>query len=319
MSVVQDVKLRQRIPIYCIQEMDLKAARIVNVLLVLLMIIPGCNKERNVSDGEGFLIVTSFYPVYIIAKNVADGIEGTRVVNMTPPYTGCLHDYSVTAADMKRLENASIFLTNGAGMENFIDKIALKYPSLKTAGLSDGIEMISSGGAVNPHIWVSVENAAKMTMNCAGILSVSDSKHAAAYRNNALRYVARLRDLKREMSGSLGKFKGEKIVTFHEAFPYFAKEFGFEIAAVVEREPGSEPSAKELSTTISLVRNINIKYIFAEPQYPSASADVISKETGARVFTLDPAVSGDDDKDAYIKMMKKNLSVLVSAFGDKRS
>ena len=90
------------------------------------------------------------------------------------------------------------------------------------------------------------------------------------------------------------------------------------MAAVVEREPGSEPSAKELSETIKLVRKFKIKNLFAEPQYPSSSADVIARETGAKIFMLDPAVSGGDEKGAYIKIMKKNLSVLAGAFSDKQ-
>ncbi|HEX8994151.1 MAG TPA: metal ABC transporter substrate-binding protein [Candidatus Paceibacterota bacterium] len=86
------------------------------------------------------------------------------------------------------------------------------------------------------------------------------------------------------------------------------------IAAVIEREPGSEPSARELARTIMLVRQSGIRYLFAEPQYPSTAAKAIARETNARIFTLDPAVTGDDDSDAYISIMKQNLVVLKEAF-----
>ena len=178
--------------------------------MALLIFVSGCKRDSSVAGNDEFLIVTSFYPVYIIAQNVAGGIEGVKVVNMTPTVTGCLHDYSVTASDMKNLEKADIFLVNGAGMENFMDKIAGKYPALKTEELSTGINLIRNNMGVNPHVWVSIGNAVIMTRNCARFLSDSDKKHSFQYKNNAAKYIQELSDLKKEMNKSLGKFKGEK-------------------------------------------------------------------------------------------------------------
>ncbi|MCU0821545.1 MAG: metal ABC transporter substrate-binding protein [Spirochaetes bacterium] len=289
-----------------------KALSITSSILIIMAAACGMDKAA-VPEKDQFIIVTSFYPVYVIAINVAGGIDGVEVVNMTPPVTGCLHDYSITAGDMKNLENADIFLANGAGMETFMDTIARKYPDLKIAELSEGIRLLGDGKEKNPHVWVSISNEIRMIENCAGALSVADGRNAAKYRVNADRYIGSLDRLKKEMHLRLDKFRGKKIITFHEAFPYFADEFGLEITAVVERDPGSQPSAKELADTIKIVRKSGIKALFAEPQYPSSSADTISKETGAAVFILDPAVTGDDNRDAYINIMKKNMSIIEQA------
>ena len=85
------------------------------------------------------------------------------------------------------------------------------------------------------------------------------------------------------------------------------------IAAVIEREPGSEPSARELAQTITLVRKAKVKALFAEPQYPSKAAEAIARETGAKLYTLDPAVTGPMRDDAYITIMTRNFSELRKA------
>ena len=116
------------------------------------------------------------------------------------------------------------------------------------------------------------------------------------------------------MQSELAPYKGQKIITFHEAFPYFAREFGFEVAAVIEREPGSDPSARELAETVDVIRSSGIRTVFIEPQYPLGAAAAIARETHVRVLTLDPAVNGEDDDGAYIRIMRKNLEGLKDAF-----
>jgi zinc transport system substrate-binding protein len=196
-------------------------------------------------------IVASFYPVYIIARNVTANVPGVQVVNLTPPVTGCLHDYSLTTEDMKRLEGADVLLLNGAGMESFTAKIREKYPQLKTATLTDGIKLITHDDHTNPHAWVGISGALAMTANCANALAAIDTEHAAAYRANAQAYTAQLNALKKEMSDRLNRFRGKKIITFHEAFPYFAEEFGLTIAAVIQREPAANLRRKKLLQPLS--------------------------------------------------------------------
>jgi zinc transport system substrate-binding protein len=276
------------------------------------MTLAGCGKSKPQQSDE-MRIVTSFYPIYIMTLNVAGNINGIRVENLTPPLTGCLHDYSLTTDEMKKLETASVFVTNGAGMESFTYSVARRDPKLKIIDCSAGIYLITENGTENPHVWVSVSGAIAEVTNLRNALVKIDPAHAEQYKKNAEQYIMKLEELRTQMKSALAPYRGQKIITFHEAFPYFAREFNLVIAAVVERDPGSEPSARELAETIALVRGSGIKTIFTEPQYSTAAAKVIARETGARLFTLDPAVSGDDDPDAYLITMKKNLSTLKEA------
>ena len=96
-------------------------------------------------------------------------------------------------------------------------------------------------------------------------------------------------------------------------FPYFAEEFNLHIAAVVNREPDSQPSARELADTIRLIRDTGVTAVFAEPQYSESAAQVISGESGATLYLLDPGVTGEEDPDAYLHAMEKNLEILKEA------
>ncbi|MBL8967465.1 MAG: zinc ABC transporter substrate-binding protein [Spirochaetaceae bacterium] len=258
-------------------------------------------------------VVASFYPMYVIARNVIGDAPGVTLRNMAGIQTGCLHDYSLTAADMKTLEGADIFVVNGGGMESFLEKAAAGFPKLKTIQASEGIPLIEGGEGPNPHVFVSPFGAAAQTRNVAKALAELDPSRAAVYARNGEAYAASLEALGAKMKSRIAQLPNRSVVTFHEAFPYFAEAFGLEIAAVVEREPGSEPSAGELADTIGIVRKSGVKALFAEPQYSKASAEVIARETGAKLFTLDPCVTGPDEPGAYLAAMEKNLATLEEA------
>lgn len=254
-------------------------------------------------------IVTSFYPIHITTLNVAKNVPGVEVVTLTPPLTGCLHDYQMRPDDLKKLSGAATFVVNGAGMESFLDKVLAQSAGLKIVNASKGIALVED----NPHVWVSVSLAMKQVENIASGLSTIDPAHADLYRKNAEAYCARLEALRKQMHEALKDAKSRDIVTFHEAFPYFAKEFDLNIVTVIEREPGSDPSARELAETINIVRKSGVTALFAEPQYPAKAADSIAQETGAKVYTLDPAVTGPMEPDAYIRIMSRNLVELNKA------
>jgi len=290
------------------------------VLAISTMFLAGCgrdNKQNNTAANKNFVIVTSFYPMYISTINITRDVPGVEVINMTKPQTGCLHDYQLVPDDVQKLEKASAFVVNGAGMEAFLDKAVKQQPKLKIVDASKGIVLLKDeNGEENPHVWVSVSNAIIQVKNIAEQLAALDPANAEKYKSNANVYTKKLESLREDMHSNLDNVKTKDIITFHEAFPYFAKEFNLNIIDVIEREPGTEPSPKELEETIDKVKQLKVKALFAEPQYPAKAAEVIAKETGAKVFTLNPAVTGESKPNAYddyIIIMKKNLDVLKEA------
>lgn len=295
----------------------MKKILFVLLCLTLAVLFSGCGGDTKTADNtekNGELkIVTSFYPIYIETINITKGIDGVVVENMTKPQTGCLHDYQMTPADMKKLENADIFVANGAGMEAFLDDIVNEQKQLHVIDSSQNISLLADEHGSNPHVWVSVSDCMVQVQTIAEELSKLDPNHAEQYHKNAEDYIARLKELQDEMHAAIDPLPNKKIVTFHEAFPYFAKEFNLEIVGVIEREPGTAPTPTELTDIINQVKNLPTKALFAEPQYSSTAASAIANETGAKIYTLDPVVTGKDDADAYIEAMQKNARTLQEA------
>ena len=279
-----------------------------SIFLSLAVVLTGCSSPGQ-GEKQGLSVITSFYPIYVFTLNVTDGVEGVTVSNLTEPQTGCLHDYALLAKDVKNIEKSDVFIINGGGMEGFLNDVS-SLADTQILDTSKGIEIVDG----NPHIWLSLENAAVQVHNIADGLSEKDAANAAKYQANAKAYIDRLMALNETYKTELAGAKGEKIVTFHEAFTYFAQAYGFEVAAVMAYEPDSTPTAKEMIDVINIVKNEKIKALFAEPQYSDKIAQSISQETGVPIYTLDPATTGEMKKEAFIEIMTKNLETLKQVY-----
>ena len=322
--------------------MKLKLPKLLTLLITTSFLFIGCNNnvDSNKKTEDTLNIVTSFYPLYISTINITKDIPNITVTNMTKSQTGCLHDYQLTPQDLKTLEKADILVVNGAGMESFLDSIISQYPNLEIVDATKGLTLLEDDThshddhdhdhdsedehseddghdhEYNPHVWVSVTGNIEEVKNIASQLEDLNPENKEAYESNTNTYVSKLEELKNEMHAELDNLPNRDIITFHEAFPYFAEEFNLNIAGVIEIEPDSEPSAKEIEEIINTIKSKNINALFTEPQYSSKVAETIATETGATVYELDPIVTGDSNPDAYddyINKMKKNLDVLKEA------
>ena len=111
---------------------------------VLTTIYVRTEQKQEQEKGGNLLVVTSFYPMYVATENVIGDVEGVTLENLSEPQTGCLHDYQLTAADMKLLSKADVFIVNGGGIESFLSDVAESYPDLKIVQACDGIDLLES-------------------------------------------------------------------------------------------------------------------------------------------------------------------------------
>ncbi len=293
-------------------------------LLLLLIALPALAAAETV--------VTSFYPIYLFTLNLTDGIEEIEVRNLAAPGTGCLHDYQLSTSDMKALQTADAFLINGAGMESYLDFALSSLPELRIVDASAGVVLLpeeeheASGdheghdhGAWNAHIWLDAGNARIMVANLAAGLIDAFPQHAERLAANRDAYLQRLAALDEELREGLSHLTRRDIVTFHEAFPYFARAYGLNVAAVVTREPDEALSPRQLAALVDTVREKGNPPLFTEPQYEDLAAQTIAQETGAPIYELNPVVTGPDADiplDYYETCMRDNMAVLQEALGE---
>ncbi|MBI4976612.1 MAG: zinc ABC transporter substrate-binding protein [Spirochaetes bacterium] len=278
------------------------------------LLLSGCGTQVK---GISQKVITSFFPMQVFAFNVCEGTS-IQPMLLLPPALGCPHDYALTPRDVERLSHADALIISGS-METFItpEKMRSINPGLRIIDTSKGIARIGEAAdghaGSNPHLWVSPVVAAQQVRTMGRGLAAVYPAEAVRLSANAEMYAKRLETLAAAMKAALADLPSKKIVTFHDAFSYFARDLGLEVAGVIELDPGIAPSAKHIADVASLTKRRGIKAVFAEVQYPQAIARTVAQEAKVRVFTLDPAANGVVAKDYYEDTMKKNLAVLLEA------
>lgn len=282
-------------------------------LILVMCLFTGCSVRMQ--EDKAFEIVTSFYPIYVFTKTLTEGAENVNVTNMTASDTGCLHDYQLMPRDLKKLEKADLFIINGAGMESFMDKVIEGTDGLEITDTSKDIEIITSDGEANPHIWLYILNARKQVEAITESLVAHNPENTSVYLSNEAEYVSRLNELHYEFNNAVCELTDKKIITTHSAFDYMAHWYGLQIVGTVMSEHNSEPTAAEISQLVDISKNEGVRAIFKEPDYPQTAVNTIAKEAGLPVYTLNPMVSGEEGeyKNVYEKVMRENLAVLKEA------
>jgi len=263
---------------------------------------------------------------------------------MLPSSLGCPHDYVLTPQDMRKLAEADVLVINGLGMESFLDASLKKAnPGLRIIDSSSGQKGLilledheshghegekSRGheatghhhhGDYNPHLFSSPRRAAWIVASLGESMAKIDPKNAALYRKNAFSWHRRLMDLSNMYTKAVAALSNRNIVTQHEVFDYLAADCGLSVVAVVESEPGQEPSAAAMLEIVRTIREKKAAALFTEPQYPAKVGETIAKEAGIDVAVLDPVASGPKGADLahYESVMIKNLEILKAVLGKK--
>lgn len=297
---------------------------------------------------EELQVVTSFYPVYVMAQNLCQGVPGVSVQNLTENQTGCLHDYQLTTKDMKLLEQADLLLLNGGGMESFLEAAIGSLPHLQVISSEEGIELLGAQsehrhehdeehageeeehleevhaeddhghdhGEYNAHIWLDPHRYHHQVENLAAGLMEADPTNRSMYEANRDRYLSEIEAVHQDYQEVFAEMQEQPVIIFHDAFAYYSELLPLEIVKVVAME-GEESalSAGEMAEVIEEIRMHQIRYLLIEEQYQQTVADVLAAETGTRTVVLDSLVTGGGEMDSWLSGMRANLEVLRECFG----
>ena len=293
-------------------------------------------------------VLCTTFPIHLIARNVAQGRAGVDLQLLLPAGMGCPHDYALTPQDLRKIAAADVLVVNGLGLEEFLGApVETANPDVETIDSSAGIQDLleyahehaeaeedhdheaeaDPGHAehdhghhhhagVNPHLFASPRQAARIALNVAAGLSKADPEGAGVYFRNAQAYADRLNALADEMAALGRTLKNNRIVEPHGVFDYLARDMGLEVVAVL-RPHGQEPSAAEMLELVRTLRAKQAGAIFTEPQYPAKVGAALARETGLPTATLDPVATGPDAAplDYYETAMRQNMEVLRATLG----
>lgn len=317
-------------------------AMILFVGSVLTMAYVRAEQKKEQAKDEDLLVVTSFYPMYVAAENVIGDVEGVTLENLSEPQTGCLHDYQLTAADMKLLSKADVFIVNGGGIESFLSDVAESYPDLKIVQACDGIDLLESAegtgeshndlssnedadhddhdhsehshGDENAHVWMNLADYQIQVQNICNGLSEADSAHAEQYAKNAQTYQGKVQELQQEAAELASQIASQPVVIFHEAYEYIVQEYRLQLAGEMNLDEERQVSAGEVADILHSIEDNHVSVVLAEELYGTDMGEMVAKQSGVKVVYLDTLTRGDYSADSYLEGMRSNIEQLKEAF-----
>lgn len=301
-------------------------------VVFLVSVVAGCGAAGGSQESTGEVQVVATISVL---GDLVEQVGGDRVeVSTIVPVGGSPETFQPSPSDARKISESRVVFQNGLGLESWLNYL------VKSAGgedariveLAKGLETIEEEGnghkgehtgerahaEGNPHLWLDVSNAQLYVEKIRDALIEADPEGSEEYEANAEEYLAELDKLDRYIREQVGEIPKEnrKLVTFHDAFPYFAEAYGFERAGVILQNPDAEASGRKVAEVVRTVREEEVPAIFTEPQFNSGLADTIAREADVEVYKLySDTLSDTSDAGSYEEMMRTNADRIVEGLG----
>lgn len=272
---------------------------------MLLSMLSGCGNSTAETDSGDTLLLATTQPMYELTEQIIAGATGITVQPLIQDQVSCLHDYTITTDQMKKIERADMVILSGAGLEDFMASSLSGKDTADVIDSSEGIELLGD----DPHIWLDPRRYVQQGENITEALSECYPDDAELFRKNMQSYADALLDrYQNDWYPAAQSLSCKELITFHDGFAYFADAYGLTILAAIEEEEGAEPSAAELKEIVELTEAHKIPMIFTEKNGATNAAEIVAQETGVKTGMLDLGMSGGEN--SYASVMDANLDAL---------
>jgi zinc transport system substrate-binding protein len=306
--------------------------------IVFALFLTACGQKNagtEKADAGKIEIYTTLFPLYDFARAI--GGDYVKVNSLLPPGAEP-HDYEPSAKDIAKVNEAKIFVYNGAGYEAWIDNMVknLNTEKTKVVDASKGLRLIESTeqehdehthageavagteehnrihGKYDPHVWLNPQLAKQQAAHIEKELVEVDPAHKGAYEANYNKLTQQLDALDKEYKDAIAKAKKKEFVVSHKAFTYLAEHYGLEQLSVSGLSPSEEPTQQQLQQLVETVKAHHIKYVAFEGLVENKVARMVQREAGAEAVTLYTLENATKDQlnanKTYVDIMKDNLT-----------
>ncbi len=311
------------------------------VLLPLLAWLTACahdgtrpRSEAGVAAGEKLKVVTTVAPITNITANVAGDLA--EVEGVVPEGTNS-HTFEPAPSVAEVLSAADLVFLNGLSLEEPTRKLA-------QANLKDGARIVELGtealperewiydfsypleeGKPNPHVWTDPPFVKRYAEIIRRELSLKDPGNAGAYQRNYDAFAALIDEFDRAMRASFATLPRErrKLLTYHDAYAYFAKTYDWDVIGAIQVENFDDPSPKEVAALIDQVKATKVPAIFGSEVFPSPVLAQIGKEAGVNYVDVlrDDDLPGEPGhpEHSWVGLMRFDYITMVEALGGDAS
>jgi ABC-type Zn uptake system ZnuABC Zn-binding protein ZnuA len=303
-------------------------------LIGALVLATGCSDSPTAAGKSAgrLQVVTTVSPITNIVQNIAGDLAD--VTGIVPEGVNS-HEFEPAPSDAKVLSSADVIFVNGLGLEEPTRQLAAKTKRKSTPVVLLGDRTITpdqyaydfsfpkSEGDPNPHLWTDPELGIRYAEIVRDELSGLDTDNAQTYRANADRLIAQAKAFSAALKTASATVPQRKLVTYHDAYAYFARRYGWTVVGAIQPSDFSEPSPRDVAAIIEQVKREKVRAIFGSEVFPSPVLEQIAKASGAtyvdelRDDDL-PGQKGDPDH-SYLGLLKFDYVTMVEALGGDAS
>ncbi len=258
-------------------------------------------KQKPQAPTNQILVAATIPPVGDMVWQIAGADSGLMVMTILPPGASP-HTYEPTPEDMRDLQNARLIFTIGHGLDDWAESLTINLPQAEIITMDQGLNLREHDHGheedelkeedreenKDPHYWLSIKNAKIMAGNIAQALITLDPANEKLYAENLADYMDELNYTDETIKHKFRDFEKRNILTYHNAWGYFADDYDLNVIGAFEVNPGQEPTIDQLSELQTKIKNYGLHTIFIEPQLSEQVIKPFSQDLGLKTAVLDP-------------------------------